>query len=86
MSSHWPSYSLSTGDRPLVAEKESIFKFKTMTENSCFAKVSGRFFKIIFYLTSWFMLKQLDNLPLLSMSNSLGLSMSIDNSGTLSIC
>ena len=41
-----------------------------MAENSHFAEVSVRFFKILFCPTSWFILKQLDNLPSLSMSDS----------------
>ena len=35
--SDWLIYSLSIGDRPLVAN-ESIFKFKTMAENPSFCK------------------------------------------------
>ena len=34
-----------------------------MAEDSCFAEVLVRFFKIIFCPTGWFILKQLDNSP-----------------------
>ena len=48
-----------------------VFKFETnITDNSRFAEVSVCLFKIISCLISWFMPKQLDNLPLLSISDS----------------
>ena len=43
-----------------------IFKFKTMAENSLLSQG----FSMMFYPTKCFILKQLDNLPLLSMSDS----------------
>ena len=78
----WLSYSLFIGDRPCTTgDKQSIFKFKTMTEDSRFPEVSDRFFKIIFCPTSWFILKQLDNLPSLSISYS-----QLNGSVSLTIC
>ena len=59
----WLSYSPSICDRPLVAKW-------IIAENARFAEISVRFFKIVFYPTSWFILKQLDNLPSLSISDS----------------
>ena len=69
--SDWLSYSLSIGHRALVAKGIDFQIYETMTENLRFSEVSVRFFKIIFCPTSWFKLKQLDNLPSLSMSNLL---------------
>ena len=45
-----------------------------MAENSRFTEVLVRFFKMIFCPTSWFILKQLDNLPSLSMNDSASLT------------
>ena len=53
----WLSYSLSFRRRPLAAKGIN------------FQSVSVGFFEIIFCPTSWFILKQLDNLPSLSMSD-----------------
>ena len=60
-----------------------------MAKNSNFPVVSIRFFKIIFCPTSWLILKQLDNSPSLSMSDSelgcasLTISVLVDNSDQL---
>ena len=60
-----------------------------MAENSLYAEVSVWLFKIIFSCpTSWFILKQLDNLPSLSKGDSFSVSprwlhLPMDNSGSL---
>ena len=55
---------LAIGDRPLIAKGIDVTEFQTMAGNSRYvAVVSVCLFKIIFCLTSWFLLKQLDNLP-----------------------
>ena len=45
--SDWLSYSLSIGDRPLVAKGITL---KTMAENLRFTKVSVRFLRLVDYL------------------------------------
>ena len=61
---------MSTGDRPLVAKGSRFSNSKQLSKIPYFVEVSICFFKIIFCLTSWFMLKQLNNSLLLFMSDS----------------
>ena len=78
--SDWLSYSLSIGDRPPVA-KWIDFQLQNNVRKRTFFRDFSKFqFKIMFCPTSWFILKQSDNLPSLSMNdNQLGRA-------TLTIC